>query len=376
MYETEKEEEIKTTNTTTDDTATTKTNKPSSEFMRVQKLFRQITKTPNGKNIPKEKRKPLDYSIVMDFHNIESNIQSNQDLIIDCTENVTHQDFNFNSETEFYLHPSEWKVYGLKGYPGFYFIKSPFKPKQQKRWIKNALLQYASPPNNTNLNLFHGPIPDLWKNGQDELMAEDDKDSVQLPATRPLDKNGEELPSYTTLLDRLAWATLGYQYQWTPRKYMEEFYEEFPQDLQELVQKIAKATKFDPYTAEAATVNFYNEDSVMGGHLDDAEEEMEKPIVSISFGSTAVFLMGGETREITPVPLFIRSGDIVIMGGRSRYCYHGVAKIVDGSFDSSLMEDDDDVEMKYMIKWLKEKNRRINVNTRQVFKIPKLGKKE
>ncbi|KAN0041853.1 hypothetical protein ACTFIV_004403 [Dictyostelium citrinum] len=383
MYETEEDPTTANVATTIenkidDKTVTTEPVKKVTEFMRVQRLFRQVTKTANGKNIPKEKREPIDYSPVLDFHNLENNTEDNKKLIIDCTSNVTTHEFEFNRDTEFYLHPREWKVYGLQGYPGFYFIKSPFTAPQQKKWIKHALEDYADPPNNNNITLFHGPIKNLWKNGEKELINEElknqGKDEIQLEP-RPLDKNGEPLPTYRQLLDKLAWSTLGYQYQWTPRLYSEEFYEEFPDDLQELVQKIAIATKFDPYVAEAATVNFYSEDSIMGGHLDDAEQEMEKPIISISFGSTAVFLMGAETRDIAPVPLFIRSGDIVIMGGRSRYCYHGVAKIVENSFDLGLVDENDDQDLKYKIQWLKEKNRRVNINTRQVFKVPKLGGK-
>ncbi|EFA85990.1 alkylated DNA repair protein [Heterostelium album PN500] len=114
----------------------------------------------------------------------------------------------------------------------------------------------------------------------------------------------------------------------------------------------------------------------MGGHLDDAEEEMEKPIISISFGSTAVFLMGAETRDVPPIPIFIRSGDIVIMGGRSRYCYHGVARIVEDSFDAGLLVDSkEDDQYSWHVHWMKEKNRRININTRQVFKVPRQGEK-
>ncbi|KYR02611.1 alkylated DNA repair protein [Tieghemostelium lacteum] len=339
--------------------------KKVSEFMRIQKLFRQETRNQYGKQIPKDKRKPLDYSIVLDFHNIEGNIKENRDLIIDCCENVTKNQIDFNKETDFYLEPSQWEVYGLKGYPGFYFIPSPFTDRQQKKWVKDALEIYANPPNSTNLVPFFGKVDNLWQNAVREIRG--DKD-ISIP--RPLDKNGKELPTYRSLLDKLTWATLGYQYQWTPRVYSEEFHEKMPEDLKDLVRKIAIATQFDPYTAEAATVNFYSEDSIMGGHLDDAEEEMEKPIISISFGSTAVFLMGGENRDITPIPLFIKSGDIVIMGGRSRYCYHGVAKIVENSFNDQLLQDQNE-ETRIQMQWIKDKNRRININTRQVFKVPK-----
>eukprot|EP01133_Synstelium_polycarpum_P002538 gene2538-2907_t len=352
--------------------------KTPSEYMKVQRQFRQQTKHPKtGRDIPKAKRPPVDYSSVLDFHNLDNNTQSNRALIIDHTDLVDKT----NAPTSpFYAHPSTWRVYGLVGYPGFYFIVSPFSSSQQKKWIADALEHYASPPNDTNLNLFYGPVPNLWQQGQTELISYHNnlresltntantsttQQSTQQQQQQPLDKHGQPLPSYRTLLDKLAWASLGYQFQWTPRIYSEEFYEEFPH---------ANATKYNPYVAEAATINYYSEDSIMGGHLDDAEEEMEKPIVSISFGSTAVFLMGAETKDVSPIPLYIRSGDIVIMGGRSRYCYHGVAKIVEDSFSLDLVDENDE-QHKWQIHWMKEKNRRININTRQVFKVPKRGTK-
>lgn len=70
----------------------------------------------------------------------------------------------------------------------------------------------------------------------------------------------------------------------------------------------------------------------MGGHLDDAEHTMEKPIVSISLGCSAVFLMGGVTKNVKPIPVLVRSGDVVIMTEESRRCYHGVPCIFPPTF--------------------------------------------
>lgn len=42
-----------------------------------------------------------------------------------------------------------------------------------------------------------------------------------------------------------------------------------------------------------------------------------------SVGCSAVFLLGGPTRQEPPVALLVRSGDIVLMSGRARLCYHG-----------------------------------------------------
>lgn len=93
----------------------------------------------------------------------------------------------------------------------------------------------------------------------------------------------------------------------------------------------------------------------MGGHVDDAEEDMSKPIVSVSFGNTVVFLIGGKSREVKPIALYIRSGDIVLMGGESRFFYHGVPRMIENSCPSFFDSSD------YI------QSSRVNVNCRQVF---------
>ena len=37
--------------------------------------------------------------------------------------------------------------------------------------------------------------------------------------------------------------------------------------------------------------------------------------VSISIGRAAIFLIGGRSKSVDPVPILVRSGDIVIMSG-------------------------------------------------------------
>ena len=66
----------------------------------------------------------------------------------------------------------------------------------------------------------------------------------------------------------------------------------------------------------------------MVGHQDDAEPAMDKPIVSIAIGWPAVFLIGGRDRSITPAAILVRSGDVIILSGESRYSYHGVPLIL------------------------------------------------
>ena len=47
-----------------------------------------------------------------------------------------------------------------------------------------------------------------------------------------------------------------------------------------------------------------------------------------SFGQSGIFLIGGKTKQVKPVPILLQSGDVVIMSGESRLAYHGVPRIL------------------------------------------------
>jgi len=55
-----------------------------------------------------------------------------------------------------------------------------------------------------------------------------------------------------------------------------------------------------------------------------------------SFGQSGIFLIGGKTKQVKPVPILLRSGDIVIMSEESRLAYHGVPKILAPSDDEPV----------------------------------------
>jgi alkylated DNA repair protein alkB family protein 1 len=46
-----------------------------------------------------------------------------------------------------------------------------------------------------------------------------------------------------------------------------------------------------------------------------------------------VFLIGDNTKNVKPVALKLDSGDMIVMSGHSRSCYHGVPRILEESFD-------------------------------------------
>ena len=90
--------------------------------------------------------------------------------------------------------------------------------------------------------------------------------------------------------------------------------------------------------AEAAIVNYYRPGDTMGGHVDDAETDRSLPLVSVSLGCSAVFLVGGATRDVAPTAVWLRSGDACIFTGEARSYYHGVPRILPDTCPSHLRE--------------------------------------
>jgi len=82
-------------------------------------------------------------------------------------------------------------------------------------------------------------------------------------------------------------------------------------------------------------MNYYTVEARMGVHQ-DKDERRETiaagiPIVSVSLGDAARFVIGGLTRREPTRPVVLRSGDVLVMGGPSRLRFHGVTRILPGT---------------------------------------------
>jgi alkylated DNA repair protein (DNA oxidative demethylase) len=82
-------------------------------------------------------------------------------------------------------------------------------------------------------------------------------------------------------------------------------------------------------------INYYTGSAKMGVHQDKDEGKASiaagVPIVSVSLGDAARFVIGGLSRRDPTSPLILRSGDVLVMGGPSRLRYHGVTRILPGT---------------------------------------------
>lgn len=106
-----------------------------------------------------------------------------------------------------------------------------------------------------------------------------------------------------------------------------------PQAILEIWQKLAGY----PHPPEACLVNFYQGGAKMGLHQDKDEEDFSAPVVSISLGDTALFRFGGTERGGKTSTVKLASGDVLVMGGKSRLCFHGIDRVYSGT--STLLKE-------------------------------------
>ncbi|XP_077549150.1 alpha-ketoglutarate-dependent dioxygenase AlkB isoform X2 [Haemaphysalis longicornis] len=212
---------------------------------------------------------------------------------------------------------AELICYSVPANPGLLVLPNPFTPLGQRIWVSRTLRSYPNPPNVTNLKALRPP--------------------AAFPAS-PAD---------------------------------DPFYKDLS-CLRKLVKKLATLIGYPGLEPEAAIVNYYAMNSTLSGHVDHSELDLESPLFSVSFGQTAVFLIGGRTKDVRPTAMFLRSGDVVVMTGESRLAYHAVPLVLSREDDAPwcvAAEEcgvdgavgDWDAEARYL------SNHRINLNVRQVF---------
>ncbi|KAL2332657.1 hypothetical protein Fmac_013870 [Flemingia macrophylla] len=345
-------------------------------FRRAEKKYKlYYDNNASSKNKKKKQPKPVDLTEVLDFRSIlECHLQNGA---LPPGVIVLHDKFTS-------------PVFSLQNHPGFYFIPGALTVEKQCSLIRESLVDFPQPPNRTNHNAMYGPIKDVFVAAKEgRVLVEDNSDSVITSSGvgADIDHGGCKgwvfasekdaslrkcrSVSASALLRKLRWSTLGLQFDWSKRNYDESLpHNRIPESLCELAKQLAKpallaGVEFRP---EGAIVNYFGLGDTLGGHLDDMEADWSKPIVSLSLGCKAIFLLGGKSREDTPHAMFLRSGDVVLMAGDARECFHGVPRIFTdkenaeiGHLETLLTHEDDLCFLKYI------QNSRININIRQVF---------
>lgn len=336
-------------------------------FRKTEKKYKLYYDTNTKSSKKKKQPRPVDLSEVIDFKSISESFTRNGDLPIGVSKLECHFDR---------------PVFCLDNCPGFYFIPAALSIEEQCRWIKESLVSFPQPPNRTNHNAVYGAIQDLFNAAKDRrLLVEEAKiPSEDVPSH--FWASAEELDSSVSgntcksvpasvLLRKLRWSTLGLQFDWSKRSYNVSLpHNKIPDALCELARKMAAPAMpvGEEFQPEATIVNYFGSGDMLGGHLDDMEADWSKPIVSMSLGCKAIFLLGGKSRNDEPLAMFLRSGDIVLMAGEARERFHGVPRIFTdtenaeiGDLEKQFSGEDNNCYLECI------KTSRININIRQVY---------
>ncbi len=87
----------------------------------------------------------------------------------------------------------------------------------------------------------------------------------------------------------------------------------------------------DERDPDCCLVNFYGEGARMGLHQDRDEADFRWPVLSVSLGDDARFRIGGTVRGGKTESVWLRSGDVLVLGGAARLAYHGIDRIAPGT---------------------------------------------
>ena len=225
----------------------------------------------------------------------------------------------------------------------------------------------ADPKHQTNLHI-HYDLP--YPNSDDGNASFFNIPPEQAGTFRPKDPAIHKPLSARRVFDkRLHWVTLGGQYDWTNRIYLEAEPPAFPEDVGNFLEALYPETR-----AQAAIVNLYSPGDTMMMHR-DVSEETDRGLISLSIGCDGLFMITPEdiaktagTRDKKDkgyLLLRLRSGDVIYMTEEARFAWHGVPKVIPATCPSALKDwPAKEARHEAWRGWLGGK--RLNLNVRQM----------
>jgi len=104
-----------------------------------------------------------------------------------------------------------------------------------------------------------------------------------------------------------------------------------PAAFASLAGDAAERAGFANFNPDVCLINRYEAGARLSPHQDRDERDYEQPIVSVSLGVGAMFLLGGLRRSDRTARLRLEHGDVVVWGGPARLRYHGVLPLEAGA---------------------------------------------
>lgn len=159
---------------------------------------------------------------------------------------------------------------------------------------------------------------------EQEALVSDIRQIVeQAPLFSPETSRGQKMSVRMTSAGEFGWVSdrRGYRYEKTHPTGVN--WPAIPASVLSIWREVVPEAR-DP---QSCLVNFYSDAARMGLHQDRDEQDFSQPVVSISLGDEALFRIGNDTRGGKTESVWLRSGDVMVMGGEARLRYHGIDRV-------------------------------------------------
>ena len=139
---------------------------------------------------------------------------------------------------------------------------------------------------------------------------------------------GRDLSITTTSCGHYGWVSdqFGYRYS-TINPSTRSPWPPMPKSFSNIAINAAHTAGYDYFSPNSCLINRYQPGDKLSLHQDKDEDDFKQPIVSVSLGLPAVFQFGGLERSDPVIRMRLTHGDVVVWGGKSRLCFHGVEPI-------------------------------------------------
>lgn len=146
---------------------------------------------------------------------------------------------------------------------------------------------------------------------------------AKAPLIQPVTPRGRAMSVRMSAAGQYGWISNQQGYRYEPRHPSGARWPAIPDPLLQMWADLVPGAR----APECCLINWYADHAKMGLHQDRDEADLTQPVVSVSLGDEALFRMGGQTRGAATKSVWLRSGDVVVMTGPARLCFHGVDRI-------------------------------------------------
>ncbi|RWR35083.1 alpha-ketoglutarate-dependent dioxygenase AlkB [Sinirhodobacter populi] len=168
--------------------------------------------------------------------------------------------------------------------------------------------------------------------GQQRIVAELRALVAQAPLFSPMTPYGRPMSVRMISAGRFGWLSDRRGYRYSETHPNGQPWPAIPESILTVWRAVVPGAR-EP---ECCLINFYGPEARMSLHQDRDEADFTQPVVSISLGDDGLFRIGNATRGGRTQSLWLRSGDVMVMGNEARLLHHGIDRIAPGT--STLLD--------------------------------------